>query len=159
MPRLPASLQRDAAVGTEREHSLVLLAAIKIALRRPGPLLLTDVEREYLSDTCDRAAAGDADPLRIGRGSGGQRATQRLFAEARMVHEYIKAGATVRAACEAVGGSLARDGGKSGAVEKNYRRNRGALEAADRFYAALAAGREPDAADIKSITGTKGRGK
>jgi hypothetical protein len=159
MQRLPASLPGDAAVGTERQHALALLAAIKVALRRPGPLLLTDVEREYLSDICDRAAADDADPLRIGRASGGQQATLRLFAEARMVHEHIKAGATLRSACVAVGAYLARDGGKSGAVEKNYRRHRGALEAADRFYAARAAGREPDAADIKAITGTKSRGK
>jgi hypothetical protein len=149
----------DASVATEREHALALLGAIKVALERAGPVRLTEVERDYLRDVCDRALVNDADPLRLNRSTGGQHDSSRLIAEAHEVHMLIKGGSTQRAACEAVGSQQSRDGSKSGAVEKNYRRHRPALMAAGRLYAARAADRAPDAADIKAILGAHSKGK
>lgn len=144
---------------SKREHSLLLLGAIRVALERPGPLRLTNNERDYLIRACDRALVGNVDPLDLGRPKGGQQDGARLMAEALAVHERIKSGATLRSACEWVGRETHRDGSKSGAVEKNYRSQRTAIEAADRFYAARNAGRPPGADDLLAMLAGKERGK
>lgn len=68
-----------------------------------------------------------------------------------MVHARIRTLGTMRAACEAVGAQLNRDGSKSGAVEKNYKKHRPMLLAADQFYAALNSGGAPTAEQIAAI--------
>lgn len=103
--------------------------------------------------------ADHADPLGLGKGAGGQTAAVRLLNEAMMVHKRISELGTLRAACEAIGDELHRDGSKSGAVEKNYRLHRSALVAADRVYAARAAGVPPEPDDIAAVLGARAKGK
>lgn len=153
------SPRKAASVGNERDVVLALLASIKAGLERPGALRLSNDERAYLLSVCDRALADHADPLGLGKGAGGQTAGARLLAEAMLVHKRINELGTLRAACEAVGIDLHRDGSKSGAVEKNYRLHRSALVAADRVYAARAAGVPPEPDDIAAILGAKAKGK
>ena len=127
-----------------RELALALLDSIRVGLERPGPLRLSGGEREYLQAVCERALAGDGDPLALAKAPGGQGSAARLLAEAHLVHKRVKELGTLRAACEAVGLELPRDGSKGGVVEKNYRAHRAALVAKDRVYAALRAGAAPD---------------
>jgi len=147
-------------VVSKREHHLALLGAIRVALQQPGTLRLTETERRYLSEVCELALADRPDPLGIRKTRGGQQDGSRLMAEALLVHQHVKAGAKVRDACKTVGAQTHRDGGEQGAVEKNYRKHRAALVAADRFYKARNEGRTPDADDIAIIlTGGKAKGK
>jgi hypothetical protein len=147
--------------ASSREHSLALLGRLLVTLRLPEsvPIRLTATERAYLIRACERALSGHHDPLAIDRGPGGQHDGARLMLEAQQVHRLVRAGATIRAACQQVGDATGRDGGKSQAVEKNYKAHRRALEAADRFYAARNAGGTPDPADIAAILAGKAKGK
>lgn len=130
-------------------------------LADPGPwanVRLKRSEARYLTDVC-RAALRDApDPLQIGKAVGRQSAGDAGFSEALLVHARRRERGTLRAACEAVGRELNRDGGKSGAVEKNYKAHRKAIEAAERFYAALSGGEPFDSADLRTILGGESRG-
>lgn len=143
----------------EVEHALALLWVLSLKLEESATLKLSHEEQRYLSAVCADALAGHPDPLRIGKAPGGQPRRAQGLREAELVHAALREHKTLSAACAAVGEALKRDGGKSGAVEKNYRKYREALEAADRFYAARNAGRQIDAADVQAILGTKGRGK
>ena len=140
------------------QHARSMLSSIAAKLAAGPVVKLNDSEHDYLLGVCRAALDGTADPLGIGKAAGGQSLADGL-GEAQQVHRRVKAGDTIRAACEAVGLALHRDGSKSGAVEKNFKQHRTALDAADRFYAARRAGTVPDDADIEAIVAPKGRGK
>lgn len=142
-------------MSRRRTLSRTLLASIGAKLAEwpdPARSKLTFDEVEYLREMCEAALADRPDPLRIARDSGGQadRGAE-LLSEARLVHAKVRALGTLRAACEAVGAQLHRDGSKSGAVEKNYRLHRGLIIAADRFYRALNSGDAPSGEDVRTI--------
>ncbi len=139
-----------------RDHALALLSTIHGKLSASaGAVRFNSEELDYLRSVCAEGLAGNADPLRIGKGAGGQSRGADGLAVAALVHQRVTQGAALREACEAVGIETNRDGSKSGAVEKNYKMHRASLDAADRFYAARAAGRAPSLDDIEAIVGGK----
>jgi hypothetical protein len=145
-------------------HARVLLASLEAKLEHcesqdKDIIRVTRQERAYLLSVCKAALDGSPDALRLDRQAGGQQRIDEGLSEARRVHELRKLLGTMRAACEAVGKETHRDGSKSGAVEKNYRAHRAALEASDRFYVALAAGTTPRDEDIALILSGRNQGK
>jgi hypothetical protein len=146
-------------VSNIRRHSLALVGSLLAKLERAdgGPLTLDMAERQYLVAVLQAAQRGEADPMRTGRAVGRPEASEAGAVEAWHVHRRRHELGTLRAACEAVGRETGRDGSKSGAVEKNYKARRAALEASDRFYLALAQGRAPEAADVAEVMKDPGK--
>lgn len=126
-----------------------------------GPLRLRPGEMAYLLRACMRALDGHHDPLAIDRTVGGQLENSRLKYEAERVHARINAGDSLAAACRAVAFEIGdkKAGEKSGRLEKNYRKRRPVIEAAERVRIAHAAGREPDTADMKALYAPQRAGK
>jgi hypothetical protein len=152
-------------VSRPSQFARALLAGMRVKLERAAetPVRLNDAEIAYLLQVCTAALDGAADPLQIGKTAGGQRLADDGIIEARLVHAKRKQLKTLRAACEAVAKALGRGtaGEKSGAIEKNYKHHRAALQAADRLYASLkpsegyyfAPPASVTAADIAAIVG------
>jgi hypothetical protein len=147
-------------VSNRRDYARRLLSSILAKLAPdPGELRLTREERRYLMEICTKGLDGHADPLGTGKGAGGQSRGVEGLIEAQLVHRRIAELGSLRAACESVGVERSRDGSKSGAVEKNYKQHREALEASDRFYAAVNSGQRPNPADLDAILKSKSPGK
>lgn len=120
---------------SRREQALVLLAELSHKLRADGPLVLTRECRRYLARASEQALSDHPDPLGLARPSGDRSEPAKQLEMARAVHQFLRAGATLKRAYEEAGQIFHVTGTSDGAAAKAYRRHKGHLEEVDATYA------------------------